>query len=435
MTETAEIRLQWLIDVLQDPSSLTVADIESAYDVPKEWRDWTPEREIDFLTNGPLSGSRPFTVQRVTLGERHSANAIVVGADGKRFTVTCWSEPEPPHRLTDARLAPAGPDGMEIRLATADDSAVLAELERRAPLRLGTDPLTFMTFDRGDDFFAPSRLMEEETIYVAEHEGRIVGVYGGAVQPVEVDGETKRLFLEHHVRIDPEAPRGGVFWALCAYGRERYARSTDSIAFYVSVDNHALRKLGNLTPGWSPQPERKLLPCSPTGSTGDVARSATAADAQTIVDVLNGCHGGAALFAPYTVESLTARLTRDPSQYGWEDFAIGRGAVIGVGRGVVNVTKECEGNVDVTRRAVAIDHGFLPGHEDDYRDLLGFACSQAARRGATHLTLFTSARSATYDVISELADTTEAFDFWAFDIPEPATALAEHGFYVDPVYF
>lgn len=435
MTETAQIRLQWLIDALQDPSSLTVADIEAAYNVPKEWRDWTPEREVDFLTNGPHSASRPFTVQRVTLGEEHSATAILVGADGKRFTVTCWSETEEPHRLTGARTAPAGPDGMEIRLATPDDSAVLAELERRAPLRLGTDPLTFMTFDRGDDFFAPSRLMEEETIYVAEHEGKIVGVYGGAVQPVDVGGETKRLFLEHHVRIDPEAPRGGVFWALCAYGRERYARTTDSIAFYVSVDNHALRKLGNLTPGWSPQPERKLVPCSVTDSTDDVARFATAADAPAIVDVLNGCHTGSALFAPYTVESLTARLTRDPSQYSWDDIAIGRGAVIGIGRGVVTVTKECQGNVDVSRRAVAIDHGFLPGHEDDYRELLRWACSRAAARGATHLAVFTSARSTTYEVISELADTTEAFDFWAFEIPEPTDALAEHGFYVDPVYF
>lgn len=430
----AEARLAWLIAAVQDPSQLVPADIEAAYNVPEEWTDFTPEREIDFLSNGRHAASRPLRLERVTVGEDHDATALLIGTDDKRWSLTCWSEPEAPHRITGARLVPAPPEGMTIRLATPEDGPALGELERRAPLRLGTDPLTFMTFDHGDDYFAASRLMDEVTIYVAELAGRIVGVYCGAVQPVNADGETKRLFLEHHVRIDPDSPRGGVFWALCAFGRDTYARSTDSIAFYVSVENHALRKFMSDQPGWSVQPLRALIPCQPAEGVADVGRTATAGDADRMVDVLNACHTGSALFAPYTRESLTARLARDPEQYGWPNFGIADGATIGVGRDLLTVTKECEGHVSVSKRALAIDHGFVPGHEDDYRRLIRSTSSALASRGATHLMVFTSERSATYEVVADLADGIEVFDFWAFNVPEPA-GIAEHGFYVDPVYF
>jgi len=83
---------------------------------------------------------------------------------------------------------------------------------------------------------------------------------------------------------------------------------------------------------------------------------------------------------------------------------------------------------------VAIDHGFLPGRDDDYRALLQSWCARLGRLGATHLVVFTSERSPTYDIVTDLADELEPFDFWAFDIPEPQ-ALATGGFYVDPVYF
>jgi hypothetical protein len=36
--------------------------------------------------------------------------------------------------------------------------------------------------------------------------------------------------------------------------------------------------------------------------------------------------------------------------------------------------------------------------------------------------------------VRSLASDIEEFDFWAFDLPEPA-GLREHGFYVDPIYF
>lgn len=436
-TDPADARLRWLIAALQDPSGLTVADIAAAYNVPPEWRDFTPEREIDFLTHGPHAASRPLTVERTVRGDEHDATAILAGADGKRWSLTCWSEVDPPHRITGARIVPAPPDGMDIRLARPEDAAALAALERRAPLRLGKEPLTLMTFDHGEDYFAPSRLMGEVTIYVGEIDDRVVGAYCGVVQPVVVDGVPKRLFLEHHVRIDPDAPRGGVFWALCVFGRDRYARTTDSIAFYVSVDNHAVRKFVEGTPSWSVQPLRMLIPCERADADGapgiGKAGSGSDADAAAVVDVLNACHGGSALYAPYTATSLAERLARDPAQYGWPQLRLGDGAVVGVGTALLGVTKECQGEVQRTVRALVLDHGFAPGRQDEYRRLLRAVAAAEAARGATHLAVFTSATSPTYAVLADLAEEVEVFDFWAFQIPEPASLA--NGFYVDPVYF
>lgn len=434
MSTAAEARLAFVTAALLDPDTLTPSSFDGIYDRGALWDDWTPEGEIEFIRNGRHGASRPFTVERITTNGEHEATAILLGADEKRWSVTCWVNETEPHLVHGMRTIPAPPEGLDIRLASVDDGPVLGELERRAPLRLGEGPLTFMTFDHGDDYFAPSRLMEEVTIYVGETDGKVCGVYCGAVQPVEVDGEPKRLFLEHHVRIDPDVPRGGVFWALCAFGRDAYARSSDSIAFYVSPDNLAVRKFVSGVPPWSVQPLRALLPCRVDPSVEDVGRFATSDDAGAIIGALDGAHRRSALYAPYTEASLGARLSRDAAQYTWGDIRVLGGAAVGVGHALVGVTKECEGRTQVTSRAVALDHGFAPGGDDDYATLLRWWCSHLATTGATHVAVFTSERSATYEVVMSLAEEIEPFDFWAFNIAEPK-ALAERGFYVDPVYF
>jgi hypothetical protein len=144
------------------------------------------------------------------------------------------------------------------------------------------------------------------------------------------------------------------------------------------------------------------------------------------------------LYVPYDEGSLGARLARDPEQYEWSDVRTLGSAVVGIGRRLLGVTKERAGEVTTTTRALVLDHGFIGGDgdhgEDDYRRLLAEACAVASSMGATHLAVFTSERSSTYGVLSDLADEIEAFDFWAFALTEP-TALQERGFYVDPVYF
>ena len=429
----AEGRLRWLVAALDDPSPLTVADLEPVYDTSGWFGDWSLEHELEGLHGGRHAASRPLTIERVS-ATGTEATAVLAGGDGKSWTVTCWVEASGSHRITRSRLVPTPPDGLVIRLAGPDDGPALADLERRAPLRLGEEPLTFMTFDHGEDYFAPSRLMEEATIYVGEIDGRLVGVYCGAIQKVAIDGAEKRLFLEHHVRIDPEANRGAVFWALCNFGRDHYARAADSIAFYVSPDNLALRKFVSNVRPWPVPPVRALLPCAPTDDVGPVGEPATSADAGRIVEILNGCNARSALYLPYTEASLGHRLARDPAQYGWADLRASAGAVVGVGRNLVRVTKERDGSVEETRRALVLDHGYAAGGEAEYRALLRWWCGEVARRGGTHLAVFTSERSPAYAVVTELADRLEPFDFWAFDVPEPR-ALGDGGFYVDPVYF
>lgn len=429
----AEGRLRWLVAALDDPSALAAADLEPVYDTSEWFGDWSLERELEALHEGRHSASRPLTIERVSATDGE-ATAVVTGGDGKSWTVTCWVEADEPHRITRARLVPTPPDGLVIRLAHPEDGPTLADLERRAPLRLGKEPLTFMTFDHGEDYFAPSRLMEEATIYVGEIDGRLVGVYCGAIQKVALDGDEKRLFLEHHVRIDPEANRGAVFWALCNFGRDHYARAADSVAFYVSPENLALRKFVSNVAPWPVPPVRALLPCTPSGDVGRVGAQVTTGDADHVVRILNECNGRSALYLPYTEGSLRSRLTRDPMQYGWGDLRLTEGAVVGVGRNLLRVTKERDGVVEETRRALVLDHGFRAGREAEYGALLRWWCDDVGRRGATHLAVFTSERSPTYRVVTALADRLEPFDFWAFEVAEPR-ALAEGGFYVDPVYF
>ncbi len=429
--------MRWLASVLDDPSVLVAADVERAYDMSSWGGDWSYERELEFFHNGRHAPSRPLVVDRVSSAEPGEATAVLLGADGKSWTVTCWVEANAPHRIVRARTLPTPPEGLEIRLAVADDADALGALERRAPIRLGRDPITFMSFDHGDDYFAPSRLMNEATVYVGEVEGQVAGVYCGAVQPVLLDGEAKRLFLEHHVRIDPATRRGGLFWALCDFGRDRYARATDSIAFYVSIDNLAVRKFVEGVPPWSVQPLRALLPCpGPTDDapSADVVSSASAADAEDIAAILNACHEDAALYVPYSASSLAERLARDPGQYGWNQVRRSPGAAVGVGDQFVRVTHACEGTERQSVRALALDHGFRPGCADEYRLLLRSLCRELGARGATHLAVFTSERSSTYDVLRDLAEDLEVFDFWAFELDEPAS-LTTSGFYVDPVYF
>lgn len=424
MGEHAVERLEWLLGAIADPSGLTVADLEPRYEI-SQWRGWTLEDELRMI-RGDGSIKRPFTVTSRSRGADDAAIAVVHGADEKDLQITVWAEDQAPHRISGLRVVPAPPEGLTVRDAMPDEAATLTELERRSPIKLGD---TLMYFDRGEDYFAAARLMGEATVYVGElDDGTIAGVYWGAQQHVLVGGEPKVLFLENRVRIDPESRRGGVFWALCVYGRDRYAKTSDSIAFYVSPDNAGVQKFVQGTPSWTVHPLRALVPC--TGD-GEVPSRATKDDAAEIVEILNKAHDGEALYVPYTVESLTERLERDPDQYSWSDLRISDGAVVGIGGQTVEVTKVTGDERVRTNRAVALDHGGAP---DAYRSLLLATAAELGRAGITHLAAFTSTGSSTLEVLSELAERSEPYDFWAFNIECPAD-LETTGFYVDPIYF
>ena len=431
-----EAGLTWVLDALRRGEDLTFDDVAEAYDTSDWDPQWSLEREHeDFLRSAEQLGAFEVRAVEPTGDDQHSAR--LVGHDGKQWAVTCWASPAPPHKITGVRIVPAPPDGTVIRDAVEEDGPALAELERRSPLRLGEGGAVKVTFDRGDDYFRSARLMGDVTVYAAEVDGALAGVYWGAQQPVRVGGVDYRIFLEMHVRIDPEAPRGGVFWALCVYGRDTYARTSDSIAFWVSPENLAVRKFVADVPAWSIRGLRALIPCDAAAAAGDGdgdGRWATRDDAAAVAEVLNASHGRSELYVPYTDASLAERLARDPAQYGWGNVRMLGDAVVAVGGDRLGVTRDVDGTRVESRRAHVLDHGFRPGGEDDYRRLLRWWAGSLAAEGVTHLAVFTSQGSPTHDVVIDLAGGVEEYDLWTFAIAEP-DGTPERGLYVDPVYF
>ena len=55
-----------------------------------------------------------------------------------------------------------------FREATADDALILADIERRCPIVMGE---TSVHFDRGEDYMAATRLMEDCSIGLAHVDG------------------------------------------------------------------------------------------------------------------------------------------------------------------------------------------------------------------------------------------------------------------------
>jgi len=55
--------------------------------------------------------------------------------------------------------------------ASEGDAAALSDLERRCPIVMGD---TSMTIDRGTDYFAFTRLMEEAIVSIAPLAGRVI---------------------------------------------------------------------------------------------------------------------------------------------------------------------------------------------------------------------------------------------------------------------
>ncbi len=100
----------------------------------------------------------------------------------------------------------------------------------------------------------------------------------------------------------------------------------------VSPNNAASQRLFSLSKAWPVQPLRYTLD-SASHRGPATGRPATPNDTRVIIEVLNPCHRQEELWVPYTVESLTARLTRTPSHYTWGDVWLTDGAVLGV-RGV-----------------------------------------------------------------------------------------------------
>ncbi|MCK9519972.1 MAG: GNAT family N-acetyltransferase [Dehalococcoidia bacterium] len=324
---------------------------------------------------------------------------------------------------------------IEIRVATEADAATLSEIERRSPLVADDHALVI---DRGDDYFAAARLMEDETVLLAEVDGEPAGVLCGARHLARVGGRERQMLYIHHVRILPEFQRHGLGRALSARAQEVYRDAGfHSMYWYISKTNARSQRFASQAPNkWSFGPLMVELGAAPFN--GDLpARTATPGDAETIVTILNAAHENEEMFLPYTVERLRERLERAPAQYSWPNIWLTEGAVVGAwpeGDYVSTVVLGADGEKEFDRGSIVVDYGCLPGREGELVALLEVACGWANERGYQSVTIFTSPGAQLHDAVVGMAENVVSFDFWTPGFPEPEGA-ARRGIYVDPVYF
>lgn len=320
-----------------------------------------------------------------------------------------------------------------IRRATEADGPTLAYLERSSPLVTAESQLII---DRGDDYFAASRLMEDVTIALAEVDGEPAGVFCGAMNRTLLGGVVRNMLYIHHARILPRFQDLGLGKKLAGFVGDPYKDRTDSTYWYISPANeHSQGFARNAQNRWSFGPtmigiDTGAFAGPPTG------RTATPADAPAIIAMLNSAHDDEEMFLPYTPESLAARLMRDPALYSWDRVWLTEHAVIGVwpeGEVLSVRMTSASGETTESRGACVMDFGYVPGHESELLDLLRAWCTGLRERGMEELSIFSSPHTGHWDLLSPLGHHTP-FHFWTPAIPQPADS-ERHGLYVDHVYF
>jgi hypothetical protein len=355
------------------------------------------------------------------------------------------------------------PEGFDIRFARPDDNEQLVAVSRASAIRIGD---ARVIVDPGDDYFAAFRLMDEWTAVVVTHDDKVVGVQCGCSFPGTYgpDAEPARISQMIHTRFDPGYTRLGL-WShlnsvMLAAGRERAASfergegralaSTDALqadddtpppaklvgVAYVHCDNDRMRQMYSRSSVWSDRPYRVTIACRETDAADTDARTATIDDAPDIAGILNATHAGQELYLPATPRTLARRLERAPDIYSWGDVAMRDGAVLGVWHSPeVRIRTEADRTTTTrSRRALVLDHGFLPGAEDEYESLLRRAAALAGAAGYDHLSVFTTDRSPTSPILRRMAESIEAYEVIVPFVEEPE-GVAERGVYVDQAYF
>ena len=117
----------------------------------------------------------------------HVAVILESGSD-KKFRLSCEVETSEPHRITALSRERILDFKVVSREATIADAAVLADIERRCPIVLG-DGVT-MTIERGDDYFAFTRLMDNFLVALGFVDGKPAGVNVAALHTCGSAGAT-----------------------------------------------------------------------------------------------------------------------------------------------------------------------------------------------------------------------------------------------------
>ena len=358
--------------------------------------------------------------------------ALVATAKGHKWRLTFEVEINAPHLITETDWQREVDFKLEVRRATEADTAALAEIERRCPIVLGDSSVYF---DRGDDYFAFTRLMEDATVGIAFVDGKPAAVSCGAKHRVRIGGVIHPIITVVHLRVVPGHQRKGL-WGAVNRAFDHYWKDVDGSNAYISVHNASMQHGFANTPNkWPITILRVQLACDQLA--GPLSgKPATPADATRVVEILNATHEREEMYLPYTAESLAARLERAPKQYTWQNLWMTDGAVVGVwpaGNSLKVITESKDGRSE-SRRGLVLDYGFLPDAENELEALLRAWCARLAEEDIDMLSIFTSEPSPGCRQILALGRNVEPFNMWSPGIPESRDAT-QYGLYVDPVYF
>jgi hypothetical protein len=346
--------------------------------------------------------------------------------------MTVATEPQAPHRNTQLQIERRHAFELGFREATADDAAILADIERRCPIVMGD---VSVHFDRGDDYMAATRLMEDCGIGLASVDGVPAAVSCGALHVVRIGGELKNLLTVSHLRVLPEHQRKGL-WGEANKILAKYRGRSDGSNAYISVDNLGMQHGFANTPNkWGQTIDRVSLDCAALAGPA-AGRPATPADVDRIVARLNAFHDAEEMFVPYTAESFTARLQRAPDLYGWDRVWLTDRAVLGVwGHGnALRAVTITAGVRSVSISGVVLDYAFEPGAEAEFESLIRAWCGRLIGEAIDSLLIYTSPASPGSDLIKSLARDVGGFFMWTPGIAIPEGAESR-GLYVDAVYF
>lgn len=335
-------------------------------------------------------------------------------------------------RMTRSSILRPLPDGVCVRPVSDADWDALTELEAACPTKNAEGGSAFIHRRHLREHFD---LQGEYELWLAEHNGRIIGARAFTVREFMIGRRNLRFAYSHFARILPAYQSQGIFQPLNALAGEAVLSTTDGFFAYMDPGNDAMRTALGGFPSWSVHVQRAALPCKRLAGPA-FGRRATPRDADHIADLINACHRGEGFFAPYTVEMLTQRLHRVPHAYAWNDVLVSDRAVAGVWLAGEHRRIERDGVVAESVRGLVLDYGFdgAQGLEELER-LLRYWCAIAHEAGITHLAIFSSPSSPGAKRLLSLADgeQIESFEF-PCGVPEPRN-LTEAGVYVDAIYF
>ena len=400
-----------------------------------------PELHLDRITsdedvrnNWRGTANRMGAVEAITIEKLTETEAVVRldCAKERQWRMALTAESVPPHRIANLSFERLFSFKLETRDATEADADILAELERRCPIVLGD---TKIWFDRGKDYFAFTRLMEEFSIGLAFVDGEPAAVSCGAKHTVRIGGVLHPMITVSHLRVLPEHQRKGL-WGAANRTLDKFWSSVDGSNAYISVDNLGMQHGFRSTPNkWPVTVMRLQFDCATLGDDA-FGRVAAPDDAEALIAMLNAFHGHEEMFVPYTAERFQARLARAPKQYSWDKILMTDNALVGVwpAGDALRVIKEIKGVRTESVPGVVLDYALKQGGEKDFERLLRTWCAMLAKRGMDKLSLFSSRNSPDVDLLRRLASESEEFFMWTPGLAVPEGA-DRSGLYVDPIYF